>query len=180
MINPVSKKLLFLVLMAMLVSAPTAALAATSSIKLAVPPKAAPAKPKSNLKAVLNARFTNPPPKPGTVIKQATAAKPAAKKSTAPVATKKNLNIQQAYKIYRTTSYRLQFLNCHGSPGTLIMKKGAELMLDNRDIRARRIGIGSDQYIIPAYDFLIVTPRVTGVNYVTCDGGGAARLNVEM
>lgn len=86
-----------------------------------------------------------------------------------------------ALKTYKTVGYYFQFVDCHGLPGTLTMKKGKKFMLDNRDAKGRRIAIsGGQSFKIGAYNFAIATaPSKAGTHYITCDGGGAATIVVQ-
>lgn len=78
------------------------------------------------------------------------------------------------------TIYRIQFVDCHGFPGTLTMKKGAKLMLDNRDGRGHIFKFEDKSYGLGAYEFYVVTPATVGDKFVTCDGGGAAAVKVQL
>lgn len=101
------------------------------------------------------------------------------KTPTAPLsATQRYLD---AIKIYKTSGYYFQFVECHGLPGSLTLKKGKKFMLDNRDGKARRIAIkGGQSFTIGAYNFAIATaPSKPGTYYITCDGGGAASILVQ-
>jgi len=86
-----------------------------------------------------------------------------------------------AIKIYKTVGYYFQFVDCHGSPGTLTLKAGKKFMLDNRDAKSRKIAIqGGQSFQIGPYDFAIATaPSALGLHYITCDGGGAASITVQ-
>ncbi|MBI2037659.1 MAG: hypothetical protein HYT15_01850 [Candidatus Magasanikbacteria bacterium] len=86
-----------------------------------------------------------------------------------------------AIKIYKTSGYYFQFVDCHGLPGSLTLKKGKKFMLDNRDAKSRKIAIqGGQSFTIGAYNFAIATaPTKPGVHYITCDGGGAASILVQ-
>lgn len=86
-----------------------------------------------------------------------------------------------AIRIYKNPGYYFQFVDCHGLPGTLTMKKGKKFMLDNRDAKTRRIAIsGGQSFKIGAYGFAIATaPTKAGTHYITCDGGGAATILVQ-
>ncbi len=86
-----------------------------------------------------------------------------------------------AIRIYKNPGYYFQFVDCHGSPGTLTMKKGKKFMLDNRDAKSRKIAIsGGQSFKISAYNFAIATaPTKAGTHYITCDGGGAATILVQ-
>jgi hypothetical protein len=84
-----------------------------------------------------------------------------------------------ALAIYQKNGYRVQFSDCHGIPGKLTVTQGQKYMLDNRDNQAHTIKIDSYTYNIPAYGWQILTAQVLGLNNVTCDGGGAAQINIE-
>jgi hypothetical protein len=78
-----------------------------------------------------------------------------------------------------TYPYRFQFSQCHGNPGALSVKKGSIVMLDNRDPIAHTFVADSQTFKIAGYDYaLLHTSVITNIN-ITCDGGGAAKLNVE-
>ncbi len=105
------------------------------------------------------------------------------KKSTTPVtspmsATQRYLD---AIRVYKSVGYYFQFVSCHGSPGSLTLKKGKKFMLDNRDNVTRKIAVqGGQTFQIKAYDFAIATaPSTLGTHYITCDGGGAASIMVQ-
>ncbi len=85
----------------------------------------------------------------------------------------------KAIALYGSKGYRIQFSQCHGNPGSLSLKKGVQFMLDNRDDSAHTIVIKSQTFHIPAYGFTIATAKDLGTYNITCDGGGAAQLNVE-
>jgi len=79
---------------------------------------------------------------------------------------------------------RIQFSNCHGivnltNTGTMSIKHDEKFMLDNRDATAHTIAFASQSYKIPAYGFVIATAKPPGTHNLTCDGGGAAVVNVE-
>lgn len=86
-----------------------------------------------------------------------------------------------ALKIYKTTGYYFQFVDCHGSPGSFTLKVGKKFMLDNRDAVAHRFKIqGGQSFSIGAYGFAIATaPSTVGDHYIDCDGGGAAKITVQ-
>lgn len=84
-----------------------------------------------------------------------------------------------ALKTYSASGYRMQFVNCKASPGSLIIKKGKTFMLDNRDNKSHKIKVGSVTYTVGAYGYAIATARTLDVNYVLCDGAGAAKITVE-
>lgn len=101
------------------------------------------------------------------------------KSSKAPLsATKAYLD---ALKIYKTTGYYFQFVDCHGSPGSFTLKVGKKFMLDNRDGVAHKFRIqGGQSFNIGAYGFAIATaPSTVGDHYIDCDGGGAAKIIVQ-
>lgn len=83
-----------------------------------------------------------------------------------------------ALNVYQKSGYYMQFFPCQASPGSLILKQGSKVMLDNRDVKAHVIGIRSVRYNIGSYNFAIATLNSLGTNYVTCDGGGSAQITV--
>lgn len=83
-----------------------------------------------------------------------------------------------AIEKYKSSGYYIQFYPCQATPGSLIVKQGSKIMLDNRDSKAHSIGIKNDKYLIASYGYAIATLNVIGTNYVTCDGGGSATINV--
>ncbi len=87
-----------------------------------------------------------------------------------------------AIRVYKSVGYYFQFVDCHGAPGFLTLKKGKKFMLDNRDAKARKIAVqGGQTFQVKAYDFAIATaPSATGIHYITCDGGGAASITVQL
>jgi len=89
-----------------------------------------------------------------------------------------NLAYNEALKIYGT-GYRIQFAECHGTPGQLAIRKGVKFMIDNRDNVNHTIVVKSQTFHLAAYGFAIVTATDLGVYNITCDGGGAAQLNVQ-
>ncbi len=86
-----------------------------------------------------------------------------------------------AIKIYKNSGYYFQFVDCHGLPGSLTLKAGVKFMLDNRDNDTHKISIQGGQSVwIGAYNFAIVTaPSAIGTHFITCDGGGAAKIIVQ-
>lgn len=74
---------------------------------------------------------------------------------------------------------RFQFSSCHGTPGSLTMKQGSTVMLDNRDDKARTVQFGTLTYKLPAYGFKLATASELGDVAILCDGGGAAVLKVQ-
>lgn len=81
---------------------------------------------------------------------------------------------------YRSLGAYLQLLSCHGNPGRISMKRQVQFMVDNQDVQAHVVGVGSISYRLAARGFAIVSaPDKAGEYYVTCDGGGAALLSVQ-
>ena len=74
---------------------------------------------------------------------------------------------------------RFQFINCSGKPGTIAIKLGVPIMLDNRDKKAHTIKIDGQTVYVRALDYQIVYPKQLGIKQVLCDGGGAAVTNVQ-
>jgi hypothetical protein len=79
---------------------------------------------------------------------------------------------------YKKSGYYIQFYPCQATPGSLIVKQGSKIMLDNRDAKAHSIGIKNEKYLIASYNYAIATLNTIGTNYVTCDGGGSATITV--
>ena len=86
-----------------------------------------------------------------------------------------------AIRVYKSVGYYFQFVDCHGSPGALTLKKGKKFMLDNRDNATHKIAVqGGQSFQVGAYNFAIATaPSTLGTHYITCDGGGAASIVVQ-
>lgn len=90
----------------------------------------------------------------------------------------KPLTYDQAIEQYGT--YRIQFVGCHGAPGTLNVSANTKVMLDNRDAVAHSVDIGEHKtYKLPAYGFALAVIPTAGTYNVTCDGGGAGVLVVN-
>lgn len=105
------------------------------------------------------------------------------KDSAMPGTATKKLSYEEALKTYR---YRFQFSDCHALPGTISVKKGQPVMLDNRDKAAHTIRANGQTIRVAALDYAVLIPRLEAVgdikfdtSNVTCDGGGSAILNVE-
>lgn len=95
---------------------------------------------------------------------------------TSPNAPVKKLSYGEAIKAY---PYRFQFLKCSGNPGSMAVKKGSIVMLDNRDSKTHTIKADGQTFSIPGYDYALLRASIISNSFVTCDGGGAAMLNVE-
>ena len=93
--------------------------------------------------------------------------------------TKGNAAYNAALAIYQKNGYRIQFSQCHGTPGHLVIPEGNKYMLDNRDNAAHTIKVGPYTYKLGAYGFVVAKATNLGINNVTCDGGGAAQINIE-
>jgi hypothetical protein len=117
-----------------------------------------------------------------TTTATSTPATTATTKKTTTVA-KANAPVTQSYadalKAYSATGYRMQFVNCRASPGSLIIKKGKTFMLDNRDNKSHKIKVGNVTYNVGAYGYAIATAKTLDVNYVLCDGAGSGKITVE-
>ncbi len=98
------------------------------------------------------------------------AARPAASASS---------DYEKALNDYRSRGAYFQFVNCAGNPGSLTLKRGTVFMLDNRDSKAHKIKVGSVTYNVAGYGYKLVNPQTLGLNHITCDGGGAAAVNVQ-
>ncbi len=79
--------------------------------------------------------------------------------------------------------YRIQFSECHGliipGNGTLALKQGSTVMLDNRDNASHIIKFAGQTYTVKAYNFALAKVKTTGDFIVTCDNKGAAQLLVQ-
>lgn len=114
---------------------------------------------------------------------EGTASQSVSNTTPTPTPPAKKLSYGEAIKAYK---YRFQFVNCHGNPGMISVKKGDPVMLDNRDAVAHTIKANGQSFRIAAYDYALVYPSIVTKDNVdltlsnlTCDGGGAATLNVE-
>jgi hypothetical protein len=103
---------------------------------------------------------------------------PATSGSTTPAGTK-NLDLSYTEALNLFGGYRFQFSDCSGTPGTLNLTKGATFLLDNRDAVAHTIKVGTQSYSVGAYGYRIASASTKGANQITCDGKGAAMLNVQ-
>ena len=94
-------------------------------------------------------------------------------------AVRKKLPYGEAVNTY---AYRIQFSNCSGNPGSISIKKGVALMLDNRDNKAHTFKIGNWTMKVANYDYALFVPTSANLGFskILCDGGGAADLNVEL
>ena len=79
----------------------------------------------------------------------------------------------QAYK------ERFQFNQCQGTPASIAVKKGAPVMLDNRNAAALTIKADTQTFKIAGYDYDVFRPEVVGNIVVTCNGKASVTLNVE-
>ena len=86
---------------------------------------------------------------------------------------------ENALDVYGKSGWRFQFVKCSGTPGSLIMKLGTKFMIDNRDDTGHQIAIGAQSYKLSAYDFAIISIKKAGSYNITCDGGGAARVEIS-
>src|SRR6266404_3384722 len=59
--------------------------------------------------------------------------------------------------------YRFQFSQCHGNPGSLTVKKGSPVMLDNRDAVAHTIKANGQSFRIAGYDYAVLYPQIPTV-----------------
>ena len=90
------------------------------------------------------------------------------------------ISYTEALNIYQRGGAYFQFVKCRGNPGRLSMKKGTKFMLDNWDRIEHTIAINKViSYLVGGYSFAIATAPAAGQYYITCDGGGAALVNVE-
>lgn len=111
---------------------------------------------------------------------EATTTPPAANTSgTSGIGYPSNSAYTAVLAIYQKNGYRVQFSQCHGIPGKLTVTQGQKYMLDNRDDQKHTVKVGPYTYSLPAYGWQVITAENLGLNNVTCDGGGAAQINIE-
>lgn len=74
-----------------------------------------------------------------------------------------------------------QFSGCHVlPPNPITLKAGTRFMIDNRDSKTHTYVYSGHNYRVAGYGFAIATaPTKVGTYPITCDGGGAASLNIE-
>lgn len=90
------------------------------------------------------------------------------------------LAYNDALNIYRNHGAYMQFASCRGNPGSISLKKNTKFMIDNRDNVPREYIVGNTEYVVAKYGFVIVTaPLYPGTYYITCNGGGAAAIQVQ-
>ncbi len=84
-------------------------------------------------------------------------------------------------KIYRSKGAYMLLLSCHGQPGVMSIKRGVRFMIDNQDTKAHTVAIDkASVYRLGARGYVVATaPPSAGQYNLTCDGGGAAQINVE-
>ena len=96
----------------------------------------------------------------------------------------KTQDYAEARSVY---DYRFQFdKNCRATTGlpsfgTINVKQGASIMLENHGDKTHTLALGNDARSVKAGDFVVLlAPKVTKPTglYVTCDGGGAGNLFV--
>lgn len=90
-----------------------------------------------------------------------------------------NLPVNYGDAVNEYGDNRFQFVACGGTPGRMVVKKGAVVMLDNRDAKARTIAVGSATYAVKAQEYVLAIANEVGDLQITCDGGGAATLSVQ-
>lgn len=95
---------------------------------------------------------------------------------TSTIATK---SYTDALAVYAKNGTRLQFDKCSGIPGSVTVKRYTKFMIDSRDGKTHRFGIGTQTFTLGAYDYAIISLAKTGSYNITCDGGGAASVSVQ-
>jgi hypothetical protein len=101
--------------------------------------------------------------------------KPAVPPSIKPSPVVNKLSYGDAIKAYPE---RFQFSSCQGTPISITVKKGAQIMLDNRDSVAHTFKADSQTFKISGYDYAILHTSVVGSSSVACDGRNTVTLNV--
>ncbi len=92
----------------------------------------------------------------------------------------KSQNYTEALNKYQHVGAYFQFVECHGLPGVINIKRGTNFMIDNRDPVPHIFKIGTTSYDLGPYDYAIaVAPRFPLKYFITCDGGGAAQVYVQ-
>ena len=79
----------------------------------------------------------------------------------------------------KDSGFRFQFSGCHGTPGSLVVKRGYSFLLDNRDAEAHTIAFVGQSYRIGPYGTAVAVVWKIGEHQITCDGGGAAKVIIE-
>lgn len=75
---------------------------------------------------------------------------------------------------------RFQFSNgCQGTPAIIAVRKGAPVMLDNRNATAYTFKADTQTFKIAGYGYDVFYPEVLGNLVVTCNGKASVTLNVE-
>lgn len=80
---------------------------------------------------------------------------------------------------FKTSGYYIQiYPGCQATPGNLTVKKGSQVMFDNRNDKGHTIAYKGVNHWLGAYGYAILKFDYLGDNYVTCDGGGSAKVTV--
>lgn len=118
-------------------------------------------------------------PKPGLLTQKKPAPTPAPAPVPATTTESATMSYVKALQTYQKSGLYFQFVACHATPGSMAVKKGTKVMFDNHDEVGHTFDLEGHLYGVGAYRYVIVTPQKTGTQYVTCDGGGAATLQVQ-
>lgn len=78
----------------------------------------------------------------------------------------------------KATGYSFQFLDCHGTPGQLVVKSGKSFVLDNRSPDPVTISVAGKTWRVAGHSSAAASVSAPGTHNITCDGGGAATLVV--
>lgn len=78
----------------------------------------------------------------------------------------------------RDSGYSFQFLDCHGTPGQLVVKSGKSFLLDNRSPDPVTISVAGKTWRVAGHSAAAASVSAPGTHNITCDGGGAATLVV--
>jgi|GEM_PF-4153796 hypothetical protein len=80
---------------------------------------------------------------------------------------------------FKASGYYIQiYPGCQATPGNLTVKKGSQVMFDNRNDKGHTIAYKGVNHWLGAYGYAILKFDYVGDNYVTCDGGGSAKVTV--
>ena len=88
-----------------------------------------------------------------------------------------NLSYGDAIKAYPE---RFQFSSqCEGTPATIAVRKGAPVMLDNRNNGSIVIRADAETFNLPGFGYAVFYPQIIENLAVTCNGKNSVTLNVE-
>ncbi len=89
------------------------------------------------------------------------------------------LTRNQAYNYYSSQSLYSQLVDCVGYPGVLYMRQGTKFMLENTSQIKDELTIKTQNIMIPAKNFAIVTALDSGYYDIVCNGRNALKLQIQ-